>query len=188
MKKLTLIFLIISATVQTTMAQSYQLDSKNSTLEVLGTSTLHDWEIVAEELAGNATITKAEEALSIDKLNFEVNVKGLKSGKSAMDNNTYEALKSKSFPKITYVLTKVLSANKVGATYNLETTGKLTIAGYTKTMNLPVKAEVMGNQVVFTGKVTFNMTDFKVDPPTALLGTVKTGDEITIQFKTKFIQ
>jgi hypothetical protein len=29
------------------------------------------------------------------------------------------------------------------------------------------------------------MTDFKIDPPTALMGTMKTGDEITISFNVK---
>jgi hypothetical protein len=31
------------------------------------------------------------------------------------------------------------------------------------------------------------MTDFGIDPPKALLGTIKTGDEIEVKFKSIFI-
>ena len=37
--------------------------------------------------------------------------------------------------------------------------------------------------VQFIGSVTFNMTNFNIDPPTAVMGTIKTGDEITIKFQ-----
>jgi len=103
-----------------------------------------------------------------------------------MDNNTYEALNSDEYPTINYKLKEVVSASNNGNMYDLKTKGALTIAGCTMVVTIPVKAEINENKMVCTGEITFKMTDFKVDPPTALLGTVKTGDQITIKFKTEF--
>ena len=44
----------------------------------------------------------------------------------------------------------------------------------------------LDNKVVLKGEKTFKMTEFKIDPPKALLGTITTGDEITIKFNTIF--
>lgn len=186
MKTNALILLIIFGTLSMAGAQSFKLDNNASSLEVLGTSTLHDWEITAEELNGSAQVSSENNAHSINSLNFQVKVEGLKSGKSAMDNNTYEALNSDDYATIDYVLKEVVSSSKNGNYYDLNTKGALTIAGCTKVITIPVKTEINGNKMVCTGQVTFKMTDFKVEPPTALLGTVKTGDEITIKFKTEF--
>ena len=38
----------------------------------------------------------------------------------------------------------------------------------------------------FAGVQTIKMTDYGVTPPVALFGTLTTGDEITINFKTNF--
>ena len=167
-------------------AQKYTLSSKESKLEVLGTSTLHDWEEVAEEMTGDAVILSENDQINIESLKFKVPVKALKSDHGAMDKNTYEALKSSKHPNIYYELKEVKSVEKNGQDFNLVTTGNLTIAGVTKNIEMTVSAKNVGNAISFSGKVDFKMTDFKVDPPTALLGTVKTGDEITIKFNVKY--
>lgn len=186
MKKLVLIIFIMSAIAPRIVAQKYTLADKDSKLEVLGTSTLHDWEEVAEGMTGEAVIKMENDQLQVEALKFNVPVKGLKSDHGAMNKNTYEALKSNKYPNIYYELKEVKSTQKEGQDYNLKTAGNLTIAGVTKNIEITVTAKPVGNAVSFSGKVIFKMTDFKVDPPTALLGTVKTGDEITIQFNVKY--
>ncbi|MEQ8928148.1 MAG: YceI family protein [Fulvivirga sp.] len=181
-----ILLLIFIGTLSSVGAQSYKLDNASSSLKVLGTSTLHDWEIIAEELNGMAQVSSENDVYSINSLDFQVKVESLKSGKSSMDNNTYEALNSDDYATINYALKEVVSASRNGNNYDLKTKGALTIAGTTKVITIPVKAEINGNKMVCSGEVTFKMTDFNVDPPTALLGTVKTGDEITITFKTEF--
>lgn len=186
MKKLVLILFIISVIAPRIVAQKYVLSNNDSKLEVLGTSTLHDWEEVAQEMTGDAVIGLDNDQLDIESLKFKVPVKSLKSDHSGMDKNTYEALKSNKHPNIYYELTDVKSAQKNGQEYLLKTSGNLTIAGVTKNIEMTVSSTPVGNTISFSGKTTFKMTDFNVDPPTALLGTVKTGDEITIQFNVKY--
>ena len=63
--------------------------------------------------------------------------------------------------------------------------GKLKIAGTER--EIPVTAtyskESGSQKISFTGSVSIKMTDFNISPPTAMFGTLKTGDEITIKYE-----
>jgi polyisoprenoid-binding protein YceI len=186
MKKLILIAFVVGMIAPQAIGQIYTFDSKTSKLEVLGTSSLHDWELKAEDMSGKTTIKVDDAQMEITSLTFVVPVESLKSDHNAMDDNTYEALKSESCPTISYKLKDMEVIEKNGEEYTLKTSGDLTIAGFTKTINMTVKSTKSNNSVSFMGKVDFKMTDFKIDPPTAIFGTVKTGDQVTIQFNVKY--
>ncbi|HTA26291.1 MAG TPA: YceI family protein, partial [Bacteroidia bacterium] len=65
--------------------------------------------------------------------------------------------------------------------------GTLTIAGVTKPIDMLIKVSAPNQgYLTFEGSQTIKMTDYGITPPTALLGTMKTGNEITINFKTVF--
>ena len=103
-----------------------------------------------------------------------------------MDSNAYKALDTKKHPEITFALKSIKSITKSGDHYIVNAEGTLTIAGQARTMAVQAKAYPQGNQIKFTGSKAFKMRDFKITPPTALMGTVKTGDEITINFDLTF--
>lgn len=180
-----ILLFIVGLTSQATMVGQQSVNTEKSQLSIFGTSSLHDWEIEAENFTGNSDITLKDDNLVINKLSFNVPVKSLKSGKSAMDDNTYKALKAKDHPTISYKLEKVISAKPSSDGFDLRTSGLLTIAGTTKTIEMPVKANTV-NGIQFTGETTFNMSDYGVDPPTALFGTIKTGDKVTIKFNVNY--
>jgi polyisoprenoid-binding protein YceI len=167
-------------------ANKVQLSNTESELKIEGTSSLHDWVIEAEKLKGTATITKEESKIvNIEQLNFQVEVKGLKSGKKGMDDNTYKALKADQHANITYQFEKILSNTQTSEGVKLSTQGKLTIAGTTKTIKMDVLAKDL-NAFKFKGQTTFKMSDYGIEPPTAVFGTIKTGDEVTIKFNVAF--
>ncbi|UII25601.1 YceI family protein [Fulvivirga maritima] len=182
MKRSIYLTLIFSMAVLTGMAQSYSLNNKASKVEVLGTSTLHDWEMTAEEVSGKANLEVSGSNVTVNSLSIDVKAESLKSGKSSMDKNGYEALKTDDYPTIKYVFKSVKSTSG----NQLTTTGTLTLAGVSKTITMPVTAQVSGNTVTFKGKYTFNMTAFKIEPPTALMGTITTGDEVTVEFNVQY--
>ncbi len=159
----------------------------NFSLVVKGTSNLHDWESTANEVRGNASvIAEAGVLKSIPMLHVEIPVKAIKSGKSSiMDNKTYDALKANSFPNITYKLEKVAGLVKRSATtYDINTTGYLTIAGATNKIDIYVQAKMSENgDLTFMGSKKLKMTDYNIKPPTALMGTLTTGDDIEIVFQ-----
>lgn len=160
-------------------AQEVYVLASGSNLEVAGTSTLHDWEMKTDGAAGEATIKlNGQQITGISEMEIAFAVNSLKSGKGQMDNIAHETLKEEKHPKIRFELTEVkqLTGNTVKAA------GNLTIAGTTRPVILEVNYEVKGNTIRFTGTHKIKFTDFKVDPPKAMFGTIKTGDELTLSF------
>lgn len=167
-------------------AQALKLVNESFSLKVLGTSSLHDWEVEAEEQKGTITLANAE-AGEIGSLAIEVVAESLKSGKSSMDKNTYKALKTKEFKSIYFNLVEVKNvASKGNGVFAVQTVSDLTIAGAKKQIPLNFTMSVVGNKVKLEGETKFKMTEFKIDPPKALLGTITTGDDVTIKFVTNF--
>lgn len=166
--------------------QQLVLVNEPSTCKVLGTSTLHDWHLDAAELSGNANLELENgELVGISELTFSVEVEQLMSGKRAMDKNTFKALSSTRYPEIMYQFVRTISSEKSGEGLLLKTGGKLTISGTTKSIYLDVLVTVEDG-VWFKGSTTFMMSDYGISPPIALMGAVKTGDEITVEFNVKY--
>lgn len=168
---------------------NYKLTSVQK-LEVAGTSTLHDWTMPTETAEGTATIDADNNTLNgVSQLTVTIKAETLKSGKSGMDDNAYKALKTKKYPEITFNLKQVKSITKKSDHYLVDAVGTFTIAGESRTVSVQAKAYLTTSTIKFTGSKDLKLTDFNIDPPTALLGTVKTGDDITINynliFKTK---
>ena len=104
-----------------------------------------------------------------------------------MDKNTYKALKADDHPEITFVLVTPLKAIPVGV-HTVTAKINLSIAGVTKAVDMSVTTTAKAHgDIAFEGTKTINMTDYGVKPPVALLGTMRTGDAITIKFKTVFV-
>lgn len=160
----------------------YQLAGKPEIM-VLGGSTLHDWEMVATAANGKAEIALDGQNIEAIKMG-EVTMKAtaLKSGKDQMDDIAYKALKADKNPNITFKLTsfKNLGGNKATIT------GDLTIAGTTKPVTFQVQTSVKGDAIELKGETSFKMTDFKMSPPTAMFGTIKTEDKVKVTFKSNF--
>lgn len=184
-KKLLPVFLLV--VLPNVQAQEAKVVLSESKVVVFGTSNVHDWTVEAKAMNGTANYTVESNVLkAIPKLNFSVEVEQLKSGKKGMDENTYKALKSKSFKTIDYALVKVNSITASGTNYTIETSGDLTIAGVTKRVNIIFTAAISGKKMILTGKHKIDMTSFNVEPPKALMGTIKTGKDVTVDFKVTY--
>ena len=189
-----LITLFLSAGI--TFAQSngssrYSLLADSSSFTVNGNSTLHHWSAKAEPVSGYFVLPAAIWSNSSANVSFtegklDVKSKSIDSGEGGMDKKIYGALKVKKYPDITYSLenAKVISQRDSSGVslLKLQTSGKLTIHGVTNEVSIPVEAAVSGNKIVFSGSKDMKMTDFKVSPPTALFGTIKADDAITVLF------
>jgi polyisoprenoid-binding protein YceI len=168
--------------------QSYKLNNKASSVEIDGTSNIHDWTMKAENSGGVLTVDFDEGTLEkIEKLEFTVVAESLVSGKSGMDKNTYKALNTDKYKNITYNLKKVNGIEKLsGNNYKVKTTGSLMIAGVKKDINLNFDLNSSSDQLVLAGQYKLNMTDYGVEAPTAMFGTIKTGEEVVVKFETHF--
>ena len=99
-----------------------------------------------------------------------------------MDRTAYSAIDADKHTSIRFELTSV---RNITATQILAT-GTLTVAGNSRPVTIRTGYRVNGNAVQFVGSHSIKFTQFDVDPPTALLGSVKTGDDLQIAFDVNF--
>jgi len=167
------------------------LDTKDVNIKLLGTSSLHNWEMEATSVSGKAQFVfksgGKNELVSLNSLLFAMEVLDLESDNKGLDKNAYAALKSDEFKDIHYTLTSATVTPKKKNEYLLKTIGKLTIAGVTKEIKMDVLSFVnKDGTITCTGSSKLNMTDYNVEPPSFLFGAMKTGEEITLEFKVVY--
>jgi polyisoprenoid-binding protein YceI len=182
-----------SARAQNTVFSAQPTGSK---MKIAGTSTIHDWTIEGSIISGALELdakfladpTKAAAGKIGAKAEVSVPVRTLKSGKTSMDNVTYQAMDMKAHPKIEYKLTELTlkeAPKAADGPYSFDSKGELTIKGTTKTVTFPVTITRSGKALKTSGTTKLKMTDYKVPPPApSILGLspIKTGDEVTLTF------
>lgn len=186
--KTLLALFVVMCNFTSLVAQDSKVVLAESKLTVFGTSNLHDWEIEAKAMSGKSSMAiEAGNLKAIKSLDFAVEVEQLKSGKSGMDKNTFKALNSNTYKTINFKLVKVTKISEVSkGNFTVETQGDLTISGVTKRINQTFTVKIIGGKAIFSGKTKIDMTVYGVKPPTALMGTIKTGKEVTIDFKVTY--
>lgn len=169
-------------------AQETKLSNTESKLTVFGTSNVHDWEVVAENMSGAAKFeVENSDFKTIKSMSFSVVAESLKSGKSGMDKNTFKALKTDKYKTISFVVTNILKVTKnSNGSYTVATQGNLTLSGVTKKINQNFTIKISDNKFIVSGKQTIDMTVYGIEPPKALMGTIKTGKEVTIDFSVTY--
>jgi polyisoprenoid-binding protein YceI len=166
-------------------------DTQDVDIRLLGTSTLHNWEMEATAVSGEAQfVFKAgskSDLISLKSLSFALKVKDLESDSKELDKNAYKALKSDEFKDIHYSLISTTVTFEKANEYLLKTKGKLTIAGVTKEIEMIVHCFINNDgSITCKGSSKLNMTDYNVNPPTFLFGAMKTGDAITLEFNVVY--
>lgn len=156
-------------------AQNFKSLQQESTMTISGTSTLHDWTSEVESF--EATVLLKGE--NIETAGFKAQVQSIKSGTTAMDKNTYKAMKEDQYPSIAFQASNITINN--GET---KISGQLTIAGHSEGVQFPVKIERWSeSHLMVEGSYALKMSDYGIDPPRAMMGTIRTGDEVVIAFK-----
>lgn len=176
------LIVLVLTTTSLYAQDTYTIESK-PVLTISGTSTLHDWDMTSNTATGKLTATdKAGKLEKITALTVEMPAESLKSGKKGLDKNAYKALKTTEHKTVKFELKQ---ANKTSnGTWNLK--GNFTIAGVTKEVTIVVKEISTGGKYTLSGDYNFKLTEYKVVPPTVMMGTVKTGDAVKISFAISF--
>lgn len=123
----------------------------------------------------------------IEQLKITLPTESLKSGKRGLDKNAYAALKTDIYPEVRFNLVGVERLNNKGKESQIKSKGKLTIVGHTRIEELVVICQTNEHgMLTFEGSKTIKMSDYQVEPPTMIFGTIKAGDEIIVPFKIQF--
>lgn len=182
--KASTLFVLLMIVQSLAFAQvSYKIEPTKSSVVVTGTSTLHDWEMNVETLQASFDLAEAASIKSLSTGQITIEVESLKSEHSLMDKKTYEALKSDKNPQIKVKLLDVSITEPGKGIVKIA----LTIAGKTQQVADDFSVEVLANQALkVQGELDLKLTSYDVEPPVALMGTIKTGDDIKIAYNLVF--
>ena len=179
-------FLLISMVYgnqYSTAQQSFRLVPTNSSMTIEGTSSLHDWEMNVEKLSCLLNATVGNPSMSIQSVTFTAESSSISSHSSLMDSKAHDALKTKKYPEIRFRITSSLKVPVKDGSFQGIAEGELTLAGITRKISLPYKGKIAGkDNITITGSEKIDMTEYDIEPPTAMLGTLKTGKEVVISF------
>jgi polyisoprenoid-binding protein YceI len=164
----------------------YQSTSE-STMSVTGTSTLHNWSEKLKKCDVSFQATESgNQSIEIKDVSVKVLVTDLETESSIMADKTYDALKKKKYPEMTFVSNQETTLPLSGTTFSGKISGKLTIAGTTKQVQIPIQGTMQNGTASVSGVYPVSMPEYGVKPPTAMFGAIKSGKEIKIHFDVKF--
>jgi polyisoprenoid-binding protein YceI len=151
-------------------------------ISVKGTSTMHDWTMTSTELKAQTEILiDAEKDIQIMSFSGVLDATSLKSGHGTMDKNAYKTLKTNEFPTISFDIKRLES--KDPETGNVQAVFSVTIAGVTKELTVKALVNPVGEDgVTISGTHNLKMTDFGIKPPSFMLGALKVGDDLVVEF------
>jgi polyisoprenoid-binding protein YceI len=97
-----------------------------------------------------------------------------------------DVLDANRFPEIRFIADRVVSAQKAD---ELEGTvsGKLSLHGVTRPLEVPVRIWRRGNAHVLLGKVSFKQSDFGIAPLRKAGGTIAVEDRVLVDFALRLL-
>lgn len=169
-------------------AIEYNSDADAGTAVVSGTSTLHDWTAKSTTINGTVQCSGpwTGAAPKLQSIQLTIPVNSLKSSEgSGMDKTMYDALKMNANPLITYTLNSASlksPPSKDDPKYHYEAIGQLAFAGATRVENLTLDIQPGdGGKATIDTQIQLKMTDFGMEPPTGMMGMIRSGDEVTVK-------
>jgi hypothetical protein len=170
-------------------SQAKYVPESDSRLWIEGRSNVNTFECDASDYSGDALIyeeTGSNNPNEQAAIRIEITVDGFECGRSRMNRDLRNALKADDFPKITFIygeVTNIEAARDVENAYQLEVNGTLTVAGVTREVTFKMLGYFLNDgRLRAMGSKAIKMTDYNVEPPTAMLGLVKAENELTVHF------
>lgn len=179
------VFLLLSAFMMMgTLVKAQTLTIKSSTMTIDGkTNVNHDYTTKVTQLSGEMTIVDNR----LQSLTVEIPVRSIISGEKLMDKKTHETFNAPKNPMILFNMTEVNSMQVNGRDIAVTVTGNLSMGGTTKKVMLKAAGkEVSPGVYTFEGALPLKISDFNMKPPTAMLGTMKTKDQVTVNYNVTF--
>lgn len=190
----TIIALLTVAALGAATERARYAASATSSVTISGTSTIHDWTMkgstiggaieIAPDIAADPTRSASWKSDKPALVTVTIPVTAIKSEHAKMDSVMLDAMKAKQFPEVKYELTQATPVKGNAEAFVLRTSGRVTVAGVTRDVEMDIAGTKTGaKSYAFAGEVPMTMTSFGIKPPTAMLGTIKSGDAIKVAFR-----
>ena len=189
----TLFFLSFLFTLQPVSHNGHQDSVRigpGSSVTIKGSSTLHDWDAVSTSIQLNADLPKVwfqtERSWNpkvLTGIEAGMSVSSLESGRNKMNRDMEKALRSEQYPVIRFISSgaELISDGEDDGLFEFMLNGNLSIAGEEREVQFICTMMAHKDQGLRTiCETTIDMTDFKVRPPTAFFGVLKTDEMVTV--------
>lgn len=163
-------------------------------MKIDGDSNLRSWDADATEVEAELVLQNIEE-LTLETLTLEsfksmsitVPVESIESGSRGLTNNIHKYLKEKDYPNITFSLDSITDITRENGTALITALGTVNAAGKDNPVTMTVTASMNPDgSINFSGEQELLMTSFDIDPPTAIMGTVRARDEFSVIYNVNF--
>lgn len=182
--KRTILTLLAAALLAGTAAADRFATSKGSFVRIEGTSTLHAWKMEGPIIRGQLDATAPDRWTGAPKAVITIPVTSIRSEHSKMDKLMADALSASKHPEIRYELIDAKPASVAADVFTMDTRGKLTIAGVTREIAMQIRGtRTPDGRYTLTGEAPIRMTSFGIQPPKAMLNTIRTGDDVKVTFR-----
>ena len=182
-----------TAGAQSASAIRLRLDP-TSEVSIEGTSSMHAFHCKTNKIMAYVDVdpgytkdlTKIARPIASVKVNIVVRT--LTCGNGQMDKNMYSTLDADKNPIIRYTMSgyDILDGSAKPSAFVAKTTGTLVISGQEKVINMKINAERLSDgKATAQGEESVLMTDFGIQPPSFMFGTLKVGNEIKVKFNLK---
>lgn len=167
-----------------TLVNAQTLTIKSFTMTIDGkTNVNHDFTTKVTQLSGKMTVVNNRP----QSLTVEIPVRSIINGQKLMDKKTHEAFNEPKNPMIHFNMTEVNSMQVNGGDIAVTVTGNLSMGGATKKVELKAAGkEISPGVYTFEGSLPLKMSDFNMKAPTAMLGTMKSQDQVTVNYNVTF--
>lgn len=150
---------------------------------VSGTSTVRGWRCESTQVTGTADAATTELAgIGNARGEITIPISTLDCRNGTMNGHMRNALKAPQNPAIRFRATQVRVTPSSAAEGTVAMTGQLTIAGQTREVTVNGTAVREGTALRVRGTEQLTMTDYGVQPPRLMAGTMRVHPPVTIGF------
>lgn len=163
---------------------TYQFDNA-STITIDGTSNVRGWSCEASQMAGTLEGQASEQSLSaVTGVRLTIPVQGIECGNGQMNSKVRESLNASQNATIRFTLRNAeVGAPDAQGNVRVNASGQLSIAGVERSVRVVANGTPAGNgRFRLTGEVPVKMSDYGISPPTAMLGALRTADDVMVAF------
>ncbi len=165
-------------------------------MKIDGDSNVRSWDADVTQVDATLVLTGIEtfsiEAMTPDafkEMTITMPVERINSDSRSLTRNIHNYLKADDHPNITFTLKSVDEIEVNSGTALITATGVINAAGKDHEVTMNVTARMSNNGTInFSGEQELLMTSFEIDPPTAIMGTVRARDEFRIIYSVDFGQ